>query len=249
MVTVAITSNIVELQRSITLAQRDRLPSVMRNALNDTAMDARDAERAAILQVFDRPAPLTQKAVVFPAQFKATKENLVAQIGALRDVAAGGTPPSKYLMPQVLGGSRRPKRTEGALRKAGLLDADEYVVPAGGAPLDQYGNIRGSLIVAILSQLKAAESFAGYAMNETARSRKRAGAKRTKRYFVPPRGHTLPRGVYEREGKRIRAVLIFVKDEPTYRPRYPFGAATERAVRENFERHYIRHFNRIFART
>ncbi len=248
MVKVEITSNIRELQRSITLIQRDKLPSVMRNALNDVAMDARDAERAAIAVHFDRPNPLTKKAVVFPAAWKATKDNLEARIGALRDHASGGTPPANYLAPNIFGGPRRVKRSERAMRLAGILAADEYIVPAKAAPLDSYGNVRASLILQILSQLKAAETSAGYMANETARSRKRASKRRTKRYFVPRPDHPLPRGVYERDGRSIRAILIFVKNEPTYSKRYPFGEAAERAVRAHFERRYALHFNRIFQR-
>lgn len=246
MVAVLITSNMVALERELALFQRERLPSIMRNALNDAAMDGRNAERDEIARVFDRPVALTKTAVVFPKSMKATKDNLVATIGMLRDEARKGTPPAKYLAPEVLGGPRRPKAHELALRRAGLLAPGEYVVPARGARLNSFGNISGSLITEILSQLKAAEGFAGYMMNETARSRKRAGAKRTKRYFVPPRGHTLPRGVYERQGNRIRAVLMFVADQPDYRPRYAFGQAGEKAVLRTFEGHWIRYFRREF---
>lgn len=225
-------------------AQR-RIPSITRNALNDSVTDAAFAETEKIGGVFDRPAPLTRRA---PLHRKATKDNLTAWV-FIRDEASGGTAPAKYLMPQVMGGPRGIKRFEAALRAIGVMRPDEFAVPAAGFKRDQYGNVPGSTIVRILSQLRAMERFAGSMANETAKSRARNIRAGKARYFVPQetgrraeRGISrLPRGIYERQGQRIRAVFVFVK-QPTYRKRYDFGQAARAKVERVFWPYWARHF-------
>jgi len=246
MLQLKITSNLDVLRRALTDTQRNRIPSITRNALNDAAIDARDAERLKIAQVFDRPTRFTINSPVFPKHLKATKEHLVATVGMLRDEAAGGTPPASYLSPQVQGGPRRLKPFERRLREAGILRAGEFAVPARGVRLNAYGNISGAMLAQILSQLRA-YSEVGFLANETKGSRKRAGARRQARYFVPrTEGGRLPRGVYERRGRDIKAVLIFVDAAPRYRPLYKFGDAGARAAAAAFEGHWLKYFHKEF---
>jgi hypothetical protein len=217
-----------------------RIPSITRNALNDTAEDAVRAEQDKVRGVFDRPTPFTQRAVVFPRHLRATKDHLEAKV-ILRDDGGVGTPPSKYLLPEVQGGARPVKPFERRLRQMGLMRGDEFATIAIGYKRNAYGNIPGPTITAILSQL-GAYAEVGFRMNETKRSRARAGAKRKARYFVPREGSGLRRGVYERMGNRIRAVLIFVTGAPTYRKRYDFGQATEAKANRVFPAYWQRHF-------
>lgn len=224
-------------------AQR-RIPSITRNALNDTVVEARDAETDKIRGVFDRPKPLTQKA---PLYRRATTDSLTAWV-FIRDEASKGTAPSKYLNPQVMGGSRGAKRFEAALRAMGIMRADEFAIPAIGFKRDQYGNVPGSTIVRILSQLRAMERFAGSMANETIASKARNVRAGKARYFVPQEGRRaergisrLPRGIYERNGKGIRAVFIFVR-QPTYRKRYDFGQAAKAKVERVFWPYWQRYF-------
>ncbi|KRA44686.1 hypothetical protein [Devosia sp. Root635] len=225
-------------------AQR-RIPSITRNALNDSVIDAAHAETDKIRGVFDRPKPLTERA---PLYRKATSDSLTAWV-FIRDEASGGTAPSKYLMPQVMGGARGAKRFEVALRSIGVMRADEFAIPAIGFKRDQHGNVPGSTIVRILSQLRAMERFAGSMANETAKSKVRNVRAGKARYFIPqtsgPRADRgisrLPRGIYERQGNRIRAVFVFVK-QPTYRKRYDFGQAARAKVERVFWPYWQRHF-------
>jgi hypothetical protein len=221
-----------------------RIPSITRNALNDTVEDARFAEQEKIRGIFDRPTPLTQRAPLFR---RATKENLTAWV-FIRDEATKGTAPSKYLQPQVAGGPRGAKRFEKALRAIGVLGPSEFAVPAAGYPRDAYGNLPGSLLVRILSQLRAFTEV-GHAANETGTSRRRNRKRVQSRYFVPSstgrqeRGiGRLPRGVYERTGNRIRAVLIFVEGAPHYRKRYDFGQAAKAKAERVFWPYWQRYF-------
>lgn len=235
-------ADIAELAADLPAWATRRIPSITRNALNDAAEEARHAEAGKIRGVFDRPTPLTQKAALFR---RATKDHLVAEV-FIRDEAAKGTSPAKYLRPQVEGGPRAPKRFEMALRRIGVMRADEYAVPAIGMQRDAYGNLPGALYVRILSQLHAFGEQ-GYKANETAKSRKRNLKLGNARYFVPS-GHRaekgigrLPRGIYERQGNRIRGVVMFVA-APSYRRRYDFGQAAIAKVGRVFAPYWQRHF-------
>lgn len=228
---------------------QQRIPSITRNALNDVAVEARKAEIEKIRGVFDRPTPFTLRA---PLYRKATKDDLVAEV-YLRDTPSGGSrPPSKYLAPQVMGGPRPHKAFERALITAGVMQPSEYAVPAIGQQRDAYGNLPGQLIVRILSQLKAF-SQVGYLANRTARSAARHKRKGTARYFVPSgklaeRGMgKMARGIYTRDGGKLRAVLVFVKP-PRYRKRYDFGQATLAKAQRVFEPAWGRYFEAELAK-
>lgn len=236
MFTIDMKLDLSELERELPKLATDRIPSITRNALNDTAKDMVEAERAKIKGVFDGPTPFTQRAVVFPQNLRATKTLLEAEI-VVNDDYAGK--PASYLRPQIFGGPRPPKRFETLLRNSGIMAPDEFATIAIGYRRNAYGNIPGPTLVAILSQLK---SFAevGFKANETKSSKKRAGKKRVARYFVPRDGSGLRRGVYERVGKRIRAVLIFVR-QPVYRARYDFGQAAEAKAVRVFGNHFFKH--------
>jgi len=234
-------SDIAMLERELPRWASERIPSITRNALNDTAPEAREAERQKIRGVFDRPTPLTERS---PLYTRATKERLVVEV-FIRDELGRGTPPARYLRPQVEGGGRPHKRFEVALLRMGIMLPGEYALPAAGYRRDQYGNLPGPTIVQMLSQLRAFAEV-GFSMNETARSRKRAKRGRP-RYFVPEgvrveRGISrLPRGIYERQGNRIRAVVVFVR-APSYRKRYDFGQAAIAKAERVFFDYWRRHF-------
>lgn len=225
-----------------------RINSITRNALNDAVVEGVFAEQDKIRGIFDRPKPLTQKAALYR---KATNETLTAWV-YIRDEASGGTAPAKYLMPQVLGGTRGAKRFEVALRAMGIMQPDEFAIPAAGFKRDAYGNVPGSTIVQILSQLRAHRDV-GYLMNETAPSGARNRRSGKARYFVPAGYRAekglgrLPRGIYERRGNAIRAVFVFVK-QPSYRKRYDFGQAASAKVGRVFWAYWQRHFYRELAK-
>lgn len=198
------------------------MPFLCAYALTKTMQGIQLAERSVMGSVFDRPTPYALRSL---AVIPATKENLSATL-YVRE--SGGTPAWKFLNPEIEGGSRRKKSFELRLERAGILKPNEYVVPGGGVDLDAYGNIRGGTIERILSQLGAAEQWAGYQANMTSRSRKRALRKAGGRYFVL-RGTKAPNGVYFRSGGKIVPVLIFVP-RPNYKPRFPYYTTADRVV-------------------
>lgn len=204
------------------LSERDA-PFITAYALTSTAKDIKAAEVDTMNDVFDRPTKFTLNALyVKPA----TKKDLVAEV-YFKD-GFGSVPAWRYLGPQVEGGARVHKAHELRLIRAGVMQSDEYAVPAKGADLDSYGNMSGSIIQRILSQLHAAEQFAGYQANMTAKSKARAKRKGVGRYFLlrpgaPGRANrNVAPGIYYRAGLRdMVPVIMFVKP-PRYQKRFPF---------------------------
>lgn len=221
-----------------------QLPFATVGAINDALFSARDAWQQSIGQVFDRPTQLTLNAVLYT---KATKQTLYGEL-YLRNEARKGTPPSRYLLPQVKGGTREDKPFEYLLRKAGILGADEYVVPARGFPLDAYGNVPAGVVKTIISDLQATRFDASARSTPTSRrrrSRRKDVAKRAIYFESAPnlsasqgkRQH-LPRAIYQRTsfalGSSIRMVFIIVKSAPSYSPRFDAIEIANKAFRESF---------------
>lgn len=241
-VSISFEADISSLMAELPKWQADRIPSITRNALNDTIEDARYAEMGKIRGVFDRPRPITERSPLFR---KATKETLTAEV-YIRDEGAGRRPPARYLLPQVVGGPRPATGFEVALRRRGILMPGEFIIPAIGVKRDAYGNLPRGLITRIMSQLQLFTA-AGFSANETKRSRKRNPGR--VRYFVPAgakaeRGISrLPRGIYERRGNKIRGVVMFVR-QPVYRKRYDMGQATIAKAQRVFAPYWQREFYR-----
>lgn len=193
-------------------------------AANQTAWQIRGDWQEEARHVFDRPTTMTINAVVYE---KATPQRPAA-IVKLRDNATKGTPPVKYLLPQVAGGQRRMKAMERLLQRAGVMPEGMHAVPGKGAPLDAHGNVPPGVVRRILSQMRAGLE-AGYTSNETDDGKAKRARREKKRggggsYFVvqEPRGSLLP-GIYERitfaRGSAVRSIFHFV-GSVRYRERY-----------------------------
>lgn len=209
-----------------------------RKALTRTALLARDAVKEEMARVFDRP---TRYALGSVYARGAGMQDPQATIWLKDGLAAGkGTPATKYMAAQIEGGPRGDKRSERALRLAGILPAGMQTVPGSAAPLDAHGNIPGPYLVAMLSYLRAMDER-GYMGNRT--NAKRRGKFRKVEWFVirdgqqSGSGARLPPGVYlndaragkARRGNNAAPVLLFVKT-PNYRQRLDFHGVVERVV-------------------
>lgn len=165
----------------------DQIPFATAKALNDTAKMVRERTVETMRSVFDRPTPFTLNSFqIRPA----TKTNLTARVEFKHERLS-------YMRTQVEGGTRRPKRSESALQKKGIMRAGQYWVPGQGARLNQYGNISGGQIVQLLSVLQAAEMSSGYSANMTTRSAKTNRKPRDYFAVTKKRGGLVP-GIYER---------------------------------------------------
>jgi hypothetical protein len=197
-------------------------PFITAYALTMTAKDIVAAQKASMAEVFDRPTGYTLNSLKVKS---ATKTDLQAQV-FFKD--EGGTPAWRYLGPEVEGGDRAHKSHELRLIRGGLMKAGEFVVPGKGVKLDAFGNIPGSLIEQILSQVGVAEQWSGYTANATKKTLKRAKKRGVGRYFLlrpdgsGPAMRAVQPGIYFRAGlKDIVPVLLFVTP-PKYRKRFPF---------------------------
>jgi len=215
-------------------------------AMTQSLREARTAEQAAMRSVFDRPTPYALNALqVVPAR----KDPPF--LGELRWKEFGGTPAWKFLTPEVEGGKRRRKASERRLQAAGILGADEYIVPSKHVKLDAYGNVPGSLMQRILSAIGARN-------DASQNTGKRRGSKQMA-YFVL-RGHGKARdGIYfmaRKPGKRSKGdtksgvwaipILLFVKS-PSYKARFPYRPTADRVIRSAFRRHFVAGFNRFIV--
>lgn len=220
------------LARQFTALERTQLPFAVMQAVNATAFEIRETWKRTAQRVFDRPTPLTMNAILYR---KATKQQLYATV-FIRDEAHKGTPPAKYLQPQVEGGQRRLKGMERLLQGANLMPQNRYAVPGKGAPLDAYGNVKAGTVRKILSQSRAGLE-AGYVSNETDAGRQRRLRRQKKRggggsYFVlqKQRGKLMP-GIYERHttgfGSAVKSIFVFVTT-PTYTARYDIYGLAQR---------------------
>jgi hypothetical protein len=228
-------SNIREWTAALTDLERNQIPFTTALALTQTAKGLQEYHRDLLPIIFDRPTRFTMNSLrVTPA----TKAIPVASVWFKDSTRAQ----SHYLLPQVEGGGRPLKRFEKWLVNRGLMSAGERAVPAKGLRLDAYGNISAGTITQILSQLAISPDAHQW---ETARSRKRAGARRA-RYFLPKNG--LPRGVWRQMGKRLEPVLIFVSTV-NYQSRYRFFDLSNDYANAHFPRNFVDAMARAVATT
>jgi hypothetical protein len=192
------------------------------------------------IKKFDRP---TRYALGATFLRPATKADPTAYVWLKNRAGQAAKHEANYLYPQTFGGKRGRKAYETALLRAGILNPNEYTVPARGFPLDQYGNIGSGIIMRILSQLKASETTLGRMSNRTDSTRSKRAVARAGHYFVPKPGSSLPRGIYWRGGGVMYMALKFVRGAPKYKVRLPiFKIANEVKAK-----HFAREFDIAFS--
>lgn len=252
---IGVRDNFPEVQRWIdTVGKQARYAASV--AMNTTTKDAQAVIKAALPRVFDRPTPYIINAI---------RITTYAKPGALTTVlepaymGGKGVDPQKILAAEIFGGQRRLKRSEVALQRAGILPPGYVTVPGDAAPLDEYGNIKGSFIVQLLSYF-AAFSEQGYRANMTDKRK----AKLAKRgvtasgyriiggveYFVAygnlrgGRGGHLHPGIWSRSGihgATIKPILMFVP-RASYKPRFDFIGLGVKTIRERFPSNFAAAF-------
>lgn len=230
-------ADIAAATRSLNEIERKQIPFATALAMTKTAFQARDDLKAEAKRVFNRPTPFTVNSV-FAKQ--ATKDKMEYRV-FLRDEAFKGTPAATYLQPQIHGGSRKAKRFEEALQRAGVLRRGRLAVPGRGARLNTYGNQTPGQLTQILSQLRANPDPLQNASGSARSRRKRRAAQ----YFLfgPPGS---PRGVLQRAGKDVSPVLVFV-DHARYQVRYRFYDVAQRTVQRLFATQFERALARALA--
>lgn len=222
--------------------ERNRMPSVIRNTLNDTVKSGRLEVQKEMDRVFDRPTPYAKRGVIYDA---ATKENLRAAVVVTGDRTKGALPATAFLGPQIQGGYRTHKAFERQLIQRGLMQKNEVAVPARETPRDRFGNMTQGFINRFMADLQIDYRGAGATRVRSDASLKRNKNYRAARFFVPKRGSSLFPGVWERDpaSKNIKPVVLFLRSE-SYRIRLRLRDVVERHANavlvENFERHFDR---------
>lgn len=244
-----------DITKSVAAAQRlvASMPKQMRYAasvaINQSLRVGYQAEQQRMQQVFDRPTPFVLRGGI--SVVPSTRDKLVGELAVATQATGANLPPGKPLLAQVQGGTRRAKRSEVLLQRAGILPKGWLAVPGRGAKLDAYGNIARGQILEVLSWFQAypeTNRRAGRVRNSlrdnitaAGRDRKRAGTRNRAglEYFaVQPGAKGLGPGVYARAlaGRRFvgplarpRAVLVFVRSA-AYARRFDFVAQAEQAI-------------------
>jgi hypothetical protein len=250
-----ITMNISQVLSTFDAVKRDQVPFALARALTRTVGKAKPALQDGMRSSFDRPTRYTLNSVY---STPATKAKLEATVGIKDGLATSkGTPASKYLAPEVYGGGRRIKRFERALINAGIMLPGYYaIVPSKGswaAKVDAFGNIPASFVVRLLSYLQAFAEVGSKANMTRGKIEKLARVKRSKRghktiggvvYFVSygnGRNQHLHPGIWAKRGTHgadVAPVILFVRDAPTYRPRFRFYGIAEQVIRNEFNREF-----------
>lgn len=229
-------------------------------ALNDTGFEVRRAMQRELGSSFDRVTPFIAKA---PKVFRATADKLTVAVAptlhterAYQGGGKVGVDPQQVLQAQEFGGRRRDKRSEVALRRAGILPGGfQTAIPRDPYPGsdDGRGNLRGAFVAQLISYLQAS-SEQGYRANMTKRRKDKLrnqqgiGNIATKkvnkttlgvRFFVSLgrlRGHHLPPGVWASSGTHdvtVKPVLMFVR-AGTYTPRISMERVAAQADLQNY---------------
>lgn len=228
-----------------------QLPFALSRAVNDTAKDVLGMVPGLMEEVFDRPTPYAKGAfMVYPSD----KTTLTATVKRKPDAerrrfleteAAGG--------PRPLTGAehRMDQLAEEAITRSGGGDVTElihgslgslFAIPTAAARKDQYGNWQSGQRNQVFSDLRITRDQNSYS---TPASRRKAGRPNTV-YFVPKSSASQP-GVYQRQGKTIRMILMFTAAVPTYTRRFPFQERAADTAKASFAVHFGARFAEAVA--
>lgn len=200
---------IEELKRQLAGFSDRRFSAAISTALTRTVRSIEKEWKAQMARDLDRPTPFMLRAT---RVHTATAEKLQASVLIGDDSLRGGLSPAQVLAPHQAGGDRMQKKFEAALIAQGAMPAGKRAVPGAAAKLDAYGNVSRQQIVQVINQL-GSQFSPGYARVIGKSVAKRiASAKRAGREYVaiPVGSGRLSAGIYERAGRRLRAVFVYV---------------------------------------
>lgn len=237
------TSNVQQLSRALRELGERQLPFALALAATKTAQDVQTKMLGIVNKVIDRPTPITLKSLYLKP---ATKVKPTARV-YFKDSFNSGIPADKYMQPSVYGGARTPKRFEKALRAKGLIGQNQFAIPTS-AIQDQYGNVKGSLAIKVLSGLGAAETTSGVTANASTsrRSRKKGNARK---YFIAKIDNE--NAIWERKGfgagEGIRPIFMITDHAPKYRVKLPFFEIAGNIVQANYAKFFDQAIDQAIA--
>jgi hypothetical protein len=232
---------------------------------------AKAAKAAVAADTFPRiqggPTPWTRRGLI--ASF-ASPDNLTSQVGfnygegKFTDTEftrkAGGIPSGRYMNVNARGGDRRPKATELALRRTGLIPSNAFITPASdGVRLNSQGNLPGGQYQQLLSRLKALPEGSSQATTSKSKRRSldyfllRSEGDRPSRWQLgaTPSAFAIRTGAGPKGGtgkgsgnpgrpqtvgyKRGFVRAFFITDQPNYESRFPISQVALAAYRANYQ--------------
>lgn len=213
-------------------------------AINDTGYEVRRTMQAEMASVFNAPTPYILKSVYV----KQADANTLSATIEPTYFGGKGIDPQQILRAQEAGGTRRDKRSEVALRRAGILPSGYQTalpkVPFAGSD-DGRGNMRGPFLVQLISYFQAfGEQGFKANMTDKRKASLARGTSKTqgRRYFVAygklrsgKTGHLAPGiwAVVGTTGADVRPVLMFVRT-PRYTPRLSMERVAQKADTANY---------------
>lgn len=233
---ITVTSNLKEFLKSFDAVSKKQIPFATAKALTATAEEVKAEIAAEMETVFENPTKWTLNSLYMKP---ATTKTLAARVWVKNNKGGTGPSPEHWLLPEVLGGPRKYKRFEKALKARGLMPADKALMPTQFADIDSNGNVSSGQITSILSYLQAFDD-GGYRANMTKKGQKKFNNKRGFGYFSgAPNGQ--PGGIWKRinfaKGTALRPVFLFVA-LPQYRPRLDFFGIGGRVYKKSFNGHF-----------
>lgn len=221
-----------DVQRQLKRLEEREIPFAMALTATRTAKAAQLAIKDEINRVFDNPTPWIQNSsYVQPA----SKSDLTAIVFARE---WGGTPAPTTLTPQIEGGQRPYKRSEGALRAGGYLPNGLQVAPGPGAKRDKYGNLNRGQLQQVLSGLRVQRDV----------HQNRRQGKPTEFFVIRPgTSNPLQPGVWQRVGRRPTLILTFIQ-RPNYSPRLDWHGVALRASEAAFTEEVAKAIDDLLAK-
>ena len=227
--------DINEAIKKLDLFRKEQLPYALSVAINETAVEAKEAIKNEMSRVFDNPTDWTLNSLYVK---KGNKRNPAATVW-VKNKTSSGPAPVNWLIPETEGGKRKYKRMEKALQSIGALPTGMMVYPTKFADLDAKGNVKAGQVTQILAYLKAFGS-GGYKSNMDAKGRKRMTSRTGYAYFVgKPKGKIA--GIWKRVNQAsdsmIQPIFYFIPS-PTYRPRLDFYGVANKTFSSRFQANF-----------
>ena len=135
-----------------------QIPYAISLALNRTAFDCKDEIRKLLPSIFDRPTPWVLNALKVTKDYKKTSDGYKRGGTVALEYKSKphkGFAAAEILSQHIYGGSRTAKRSEWLLRSKGRIPSGSFIIPSRYANIDQYGNVRSSQVMKMLSGLQA----------------------------------------------------------------------------------------------
>lgn len=202
-------------------------------AMNQIARPIIRDQQKEMRRAFDRPTPFILNSLRVS---KSPKRNDLELRIAVKDIFSRGAfdPLNDTLGPNIDARKRLQKRHEVALRKAGIISSNEFVIPSRTAPLNRFGNISKAIMGKIVDDLT------------------RGSTRRKRQYVLGEVGNV--KGIFRIGGgfdrlrtNRWKLILLIVRGAPRYRRIYDFFKIGEDAFLNRFEPAFESSLDRALA--